>query len=105
MLWDHLADQGSCIFCPPEEEYDDPLVYKAGLPVLSPPDIPDSMLDAKVTDVEAQGLIGEEVPEKELSSDHATTEDEERKQATTHINITSFAQIHRRTPPELALRL
>ena len=50
LFWDHLADQGSYILCPSEGEHDDPLVYKAGLLVLSPLDAPDSMLDAKAKD-------------------------------------------------------
>ena len=50
LFWDHLADQGSHVLCPPEGEHDDPLVYKAGLPVLSPPGVPDSTLDAKARD-------------------------------------------------------
>ena len=55
LFWDHLADQGSYILCPPEGEHDDPLVYKAGLPVLSPLDVPDSMLDAKAKDDAKEG--------------------------------------------------
>ena len=143
MFWDHLADQGSYILCPPKGEHDDPLAYKAELPVLSPPDVPDSMLDAKakedakegepsetktkfethllrgsdepldldptgeglmgtftflylssedcrdaIRNAEAQGLTGEEVHDTELSDNHST-EEEKRKQATTHINVTS----------------
>ena len=34
LLWDHL----SCILCPPDDELDEMTVYKAGLPVLAPPD-------------------------------------------------------------------
>ena len=145
LFWDHLADQGSYLLCPPEGEHDDPLDYKAGLPVLSPPDVPDSMLDAKAKDdaregepseknkkkfdtpllpgsdepldldptgedlmetfaflylssedcrdavhnAEVQGSTGEEVHATELSPDNHSTEEEKRKQATTHINVTS----------------
>ena len=45
------------ILCLPEGEHGDPLVYKAGLPVLSPPDVPDSMLDAEAKDDAKRGSL------------------------------------------------
>ena len=42
LFWDHLSDQGSYILCPPASEEAEEFVYKAGLPVLSPPDNPDA---------------------------------------------------------------
>ena len=38
LFWDHLSDQGSCILCH-DAEHDELTVYRAGLPVLAPPDI------------------------------------------------------------------
>ena len=38
LFGDHLSDQGSLILCPPDDELDEMTVYKAGLPVLAPPD-------------------------------------------------------------------
>ena len=37
LYWDHLRDQVSYVLCPPESPEDDPLVYRAGLPVKLPP--------------------------------------------------------------------
>ena len=37
LYWDHLRDQVSYVLCPPESPDDDPLVYRAGLPVKLPP--------------------------------------------------------------------
>ena len=37
LFWDHLSDQGSCILCH-DDEHDEWTVYRAGLPVLAPPD-------------------------------------------------------------------
>ena len=37
LFWDHLSDQGSCILCR-DDEHDEWTVYRAGLPVLAPPD-------------------------------------------------------------------
>ena len=37
LFWDHLSDQGSCILCR-DDEHDELTVYRAGLPVLAPPD-------------------------------------------------------------------
>ena len=37
LFWDHLSDQGSCILCS-DDEHDEWTVYRAGLPVLAPPD-------------------------------------------------------------------
>ena len=38
LFWDHLSDQGSCILCH-DDEHDEWTVYRAGLPVLAPPDV------------------------------------------------------------------
>ena len=38
LFWDHLSDQGSCILCH-DVEHDEWTVYRAGLPVLAPPDV------------------------------------------------------------------
>ena len=38
LFWDHLSDQGSLILRPPDDELDEMAVYKAGHPVLAPPD-------------------------------------------------------------------
>ena len=38
LFWDHLSDQGSCILCH-DDEHDELTVYRAGLPVLAPPDV------------------------------------------------------------------
>ena len=37
LFWDHLSDQGSCILCR-DDKHDELIVYRAGLPVLAPPD-------------------------------------------------------------------
>ena len=37
LFWDHLSDQGSCVLCQ-DDEHDEWIVYRAGLPVLAPPD-------------------------------------------------------------------
>ena len=42
-----------------------------------------------IHNAEAQGLTGEAVHDTELSPDNHTTEEEKRKPATTHINVTS----------------
>ena len=39
LFWDHLRDQVSHVLCPPETPDDEPLVYRAGLPVKLPPGI------------------------------------------------------------------
>ena len=39
LFWDHLSDQGSCILCRDDEHDELTAVYRAGLPVLAPPDI------------------------------------------------------------------
>ena len=50
MFWDHLSDQGTYILCSPETDADDSLVYKAGLPILSPPHAPDAIPSTDVKD-------------------------------------------------------
>ena len=58
LFWDHLRDQVSHVLCPPESPDDDPLVYRAGLPVKLPPGInlddlvpPDPRPDKKIFDM------------------------------------------------------
>ena len=107
MFWDHLADQGSFILCPPESEGDEPLVFKAGLPVLSPPDAPASIHQDEHAEGEPEKKGDFPFPLKEGSKEPKDLDpdddeiellafedddpdiDDKRRQATTHINVTS----------------
>ena len=40
LFWDHLQDQVSYLLCPDEDATEEPTVYRAGTPALSPPDPP-----------------------------------------------------------------
>ena len=137
LFWDHLSDQGSYILCSPASEEEEEFVYKAGLPVLSPPDNPDAGDEPPRRTVKPSDLGKtfdkpmEKDPEEPIELDHLhlildegedgmnpfsflylSSEDclaspasieadlppdnltpgvelEDKKQATTHINVTS----------------
>ena len=41
LYWDHLQDQLSYILCSPDDNSQESLVYRAGMPALSPPEMPE----------------------------------------------------------------
>ena len=65
LFWDHLSDQGSFVLCPPDDEINEMTVYKAGLPVLAPPDtIPTPESRAATLDDSSSRNIDDMLPEK-----------------------------------------
>ena len=49
MFWGRLSVQGSFILRPPNDQADEDLLYKTGLPILSPPDAPASIPHEVIT--------------------------------------------------------
>ena len=102
-----MSDQGSYILCPPDADSDEFLVYKAGLPVLPPPDAPEAIppdVVNKSDDKEGEHpkgsfdkpMGGIDLDIKDLDEDDddfllsaEVPVDDKHKQATTHINFTS----------------
>ena len=69
LFWDHFSDQGSFIHCPPDAELNETTGYKAGLPILVPPDTaptPESH-DATLDDSSSRN-IDDALPERDIDN-------------------------------------
>ena len=76
LFWDHLSDQGSFILCPPDAELDGMTVYKAGLPVLAPPDTaPTPEPHNASLDASSSRKMGDALPERDIDNSELRTDE------------------------------